>query len=161
MCTEQRTSAGRMKIALCSRGRFSPGNLSRDDEAPAGALSIREHCDLTRYRKVLIQERMREANRLQKVPEDAGIRLASVATDVVGARAEPCSRPSRMHLAFGPPALLRTPGQEGVDPLETALRCAAAFAKTARWNQPGAPLVYSTTRPAPELVARVEALGLP
>jgi hypothetical protein len=67
-----------------------------------------------------------------------------------------------MHLAFGPPALLRTPGQEGVDPLETALRYAAAFAaKTARWNQPGAPLVYSTTRPAPELVARVEALGLP
>ncbi len=45
---------------------------------------IRELRDLTRYRKVLIQERTREANRLHKVLEDAGIKLASVATDVLG-----------------------------------------------------------------------------
>ena len=41
--------------------------------------------DLTRYRKVCIQERTREANRLHKVLEDAGIKLATVATDILGA----------------------------------------------------------------------------
>jgi len=45
---------------------------------------IRELRDLTRYRKVLIQERTREANRLHKVLQDAGIKLASVATDILG-----------------------------------------------------------------------------
>ncbi len=45
---------------------------------------IRELRDLTRYRKSLIAERAREANRLQKVLEDAGIKLGSVATDVLG-----------------------------------------------------------------------------
>ena len=38
---------------------------------------IRELRDLTRYRKVLIEERTRHANRLHKVLEDAGIKLAS------------------------------------------------------------------------------------
>jgi transposase len=45
---------------------------------------IRELRDLTRYRKALIQERTRETNRLHKVLEDAGIKLASVASDVLG-----------------------------------------------------------------------------
>jgi transposase len=45
---------------------------------------IRELRDLTRYRKSLIQERQREANRLHKVLEDAGIKLSCVATDVLG-----------------------------------------------------------------------------
>jgi transposase len=45
---------------------------------------IRELRDLTRYRKVLIQDRTREANRLHKFLEDAGIKLASVATDILG-----------------------------------------------------------------------------
>jgi transposase len=45
---------------------------------------IRELRDLTRYRKALIQDRTRAANRLHKVLEDAGIKLASVATDVLG-----------------------------------------------------------------------------
>jgi len=45
---------------------------------------IRELRDLTRYRKALIQERTRGANRLHKVLEDSGIKLASVASDVLG-----------------------------------------------------------------------------
>jgi len=45
---------------------------------------IRELRDLTRYRKSLIQEHTRQANRLHKVLEDAGIKLASVASDVLG-----------------------------------------------------------------------------
>jgi len=44
---------------------------------------IREHRDLTRYRKSLIQERAREANRVHKLLEDAGIKLAPVARDVL------------------------------------------------------------------------------
>src|SRR2546428_9411972 len=46
---------------------------------------IRELRDLTRYRKALTWERSREANRLQKQLEDANIKLASVASRVLGA----------------------------------------------------------------------------
>lgn len=46
--------------------------------------AIRELRDLTRYRKALIQDRTREANRLHKILEDAGLKLATVATDVLG-----------------------------------------------------------------------------
>ncbi len=46
--------------------------------------AIRELRDLTRYRKALIQDRTREVNRLHKVLEDAGLKLATVATDVLG-----------------------------------------------------------------------------
>ncbi|HET7517238.1 MAG TPA: IS110 family transposase [Actinomycetes bacterium] len=45
---------------------------------------IRELRDLTRYRKALLAERTREAQRLHKVLEDAGIKLASVASDPLG-----------------------------------------------------------------------------
>jgi hypothetical protein len=45
---------------------------------------IRELRDLTRYHRVLIQERTREAQQLPKVLEDAGIKLASVAPDILG-----------------------------------------------------------------------------
>ena len=45
---------------------------------------IRELREVTRYRASLIQERAREANRVQKVLEDANLKLAAVATDVLG-----------------------------------------------------------------------------
>jgi transposase len=45
---------------------------------------IRELRDLTRYRKTLIQERGQEVNRLQKVLETANVKLAMVASDVLG-----------------------------------------------------------------------------
>src|SRR5262249_19634300 len=45
---------------------------------------IRELWDLTRYRKSQLQERVREVNRLHKVLEDAGVKLAVVASDVLG-----------------------------------------------------------------------------
>ncbi len=45
---------------------------------------IRELRDLTRYRKTQIDERGREAQRLDKVLQDAGIKLSSVASDILG-----------------------------------------------------------------------------
>jgi transposase len=45
---------------------------------------IRELRDLTRYRKSIIQERTRHANRLHKILEDAGVKLASVVNDILG-----------------------------------------------------------------------------
>lgn len=45
---------------------------------------IRELRDLTRYRKSLIDERVRETNRLHKLLQSANIKLSSVATDVMG-----------------------------------------------------------------------------
>jgi transposase len=46
---------------------------------------IRDLRDLTRYRKHQIRDRAREVNRLHRVLEDAGIKLSTVATDVMGA----------------------------------------------------------------------------
>lgn len=54
------------------RGSFVPG---RDE---------RELRELTRYRTSLLQERASEINRVQKTLEGANIKLAAVATDVVG-----------------------------------------------------------------------------
>jgi len=46
---------------------------------------IRELRDLTRYRKALTRDRTAIVNRLHKVLEDAGVKLSSVASDVLGA----------------------------------------------------------------------------
>ena len=48
---------------------------------PAPSRELRE---LMSYRTSLIEERTREVNRVQKVLEDANIRLAAVATDTLG-----------------------------------------------------------------------------
>ena len=45
---------------------------------------IRELRDLTRHRTQLVSEKSRVANRIQKTLEDANIKLAAVATDVLG-----------------------------------------------------------------------------
>jgi transposase len=45
---------------------------------------IRELRDLTRYRKTQIEERSREVQRLDKVLQDAGIKLSSVASETLG-----------------------------------------------------------------------------
>ncbi len=47
----------------------------------------RELRDLTRMRQTLVQDRARVVNRLQKVLEDANIKLASVVTDITGVSA--------------------------------------------------------------------------
>jgi transposase len=46
--------------------------------------SIRALRELTRYRKTLVQERADDVNRLHKTLEGANIKLAAVATDVLG-----------------------------------------------------------------------------
>lgn len=46
---------------------------------------IRELRDLTRHRKVLIEQRAGEVNRVQKLLEGANIKLGLVATDILGA----------------------------------------------------------------------------
>jgi transposase len=48
---------------------------------PAPIRALRE---LTRYRKTLVQERTDEANRLHKTLEGANVKLAGVATDILG-----------------------------------------------------------------------------
>jgi transposase len=45
---------------------------------------IRQLRDLTRYRRTLVRERTREAQRLEKLLEDAQIKLSSVISDVLG-----------------------------------------------------------------------------
>lgn len=60
-----------MEVGLL-RGSFIP---------PAEIAAIRQLC---RYRRTLVEERIREGQRLRKVLEDAGIKLDSVASDVLG-----------------------------------------------------------------------------
>ena len=45
---------------------------------------IRRLRDLTRYRRTLIRERTREKQRVEKLLEDAQIKLSSVASDIFG-----------------------------------------------------------------------------
>ena len=45
---------------------------------------IRQLRDLTRTRTTIVRERAREIQRLEKLLEDAGIKLSSVATDITG-----------------------------------------------------------------------------
>jgi hypothetical protein len=45
---------------------------------------IRDLRDLSRYRAILSQETSDVANRIQKVLEDANVKLGSVASDVLG-----------------------------------------------------------------------------
>ncbi|MFF4410863.1 IS110 family transposase [Streptomyces sp. NPDC001404] len=45
---------------------------------------IRQLRDLTRYRTEVVRERTREAQRLEKLLEDAGIKLSSVVSDILG-----------------------------------------------------------------------------
>jgi transposase len=45
---------------------------------------LRELRDLVRYRKAKIQERGREVQRVEKTLQDAGIKLSSVACEVLG-----------------------------------------------------------------------------
>jgi transposase len=46
---------------------------------------IRELRNLTRYRRAQIEERTREVQRLDKILQDAGVKLSSVASDLLGA----------------------------------------------------------------------------
>jgi len=58
------------------------GLLQASFISPQGQRDLR---DLTRYRTTVVQERSREANRVQGVLERANIKLASVATDIMWA----------------------------------------------------------------------------
>jgi transposase len=53
---------------------------------------IRELRNLTRYRKAQIEERTREAQRLDKILQDAGVKLSSVASDILGVSGRRCWR---------------------------------------------------------------------
>jgi transposase len=46
--------------------------------------SVQELRDLTRYRTALVQDRSRVANRIHRLLEDTGIKLSTVATDIMG-----------------------------------------------------------------------------
>ena len=47
-------------------------------------VAIRDLRELTRYRKTLVQQRTQEANRLHKLLEGANVKLAAVASDILG-----------------------------------------------------------------------------
>src|SRR5262245_47516946 len=58
---------------------MSPGRYHLDRRRPRKELR-----EVVRYRTSLVRERTAAANRLQKVLEGANVKLASVATDILG-----------------------------------------------------------------------------
>jgi transposase len=94
---------------------------------------IRELRDLTRYRTQVIRQRAQECNRIQKLLEDGNIKLAAVATDILGA-----SGRDMLH-ALGDgvdsPGLLATMARgrlrDKLPQLEEALR--GVMSETQRW----------------------------
>ncbi len=64
---------------ICKMVRFG---LVRSSFVPPPP--IRELRNLTRYRRTRMEERTRESQRLDKVLQDAGIKLSSVASDILG-----------------------------------------------------------------------------
>jgi transposase len=72
--TDTADAAWLAQLAECGllRGSFVP---------PKAIAQLR---DLTRYRTRIVQERAREVQRLQKLLEDAGVKLTAVATDITG-----------------------------------------------------------------------------
>ena len=64
---------------ICRLVRFG---LVRPSFVPP--MPIRELRNLTRYRRTRIEERSRETQRLDKVLQDAGVKLSSVASDIKG-----------------------------------------------------------------------------
>src|SRR5207247_10187156 len=82
---------GRLRGALLGSPRSGLTQVSTrpgQDQLVRGSFvpprPIRDLRDLTRYRTTLTHERVRHANRLHKVLEDAGIKLATVASDILG-----------------------------------------------------------------------------
>jgi len=72
---------------------------------------IRELRDLTRYRKRLIQAHTSECQRIQKILEDAGIKLDSVVSDILGVSARRMlERSSPGSATWRRSASWRTPG---------------------------------------------------
>jgi len=55
-----------------------------DRKKGASTVPIRQLRDLTRARTHITAERTREVQRLEKLLEDAGVKLSSVATDITG-----------------------------------------------------------------------------
>jgi hypothetical protein len=58
-----------------------PTHIPADKAVGRGRGRLRE---VTRYRRQLTEERARETQRLQKVLEDANVKLSSVASEVLG-----------------------------------------------------------------------------
>jgi len=75
---------------------------------------IRQLRDLTRYRTTLAADRTREAQQLEKELEDAGIKLSTVATDILGASGR--SMPGRVDRRRTRRARARRDGEGTVRP---------------------------------------------
>ena len=91
MTSQETPPTSRFQDHFSSSEKTSPSDLDRGAGRPrsgAGvvraARAIRQLRDLTRTRTAVTRERTREIQRLEKLLEDAGIKLSSVAADLNG-----------------------------------------------------------------------------
>jgi transposase len=80
--SETRPGPEDRRAGLCVITQVLEHGVVRGSFVPPAPIS--ELRDLTRYRKSVIQERTRHANRLHKTLEDAGVKLATIANDILG-----------------------------------------------------------------------------
>ena len=114
------------------------GLLRRSFVPPAAQRELR---DVVRYRKRLIEDRAREANRVEKVLETANIKLASVVTDVLGVSAR--AMLTSMIAGTATPEELATLAQRRMH------RKRAAQQEGAHWARHRPPPLSASAAPAP------------
>ena len=105
--------------------------LLRGSLVPPAA--IRDLREVTRYRKRQIEDRAQEVNRLHRVLQDAGLKLASVMTDVMGVSGARWSGAVAGHdRSGGAGGSGAGRGCVGNSP-RCSRRCAASFARSTRF----------------------------
>ena len=84
--------------------------------------AIRELRDLRRYRLQQVRDRSQEVNRLCKVLEDAGLKLTTVITDVMGVSGPVCGRSSVVSRQLGAVHMRAPNRRHGICELELAVK---------------------------------------
>jgi len=137
------------------------GLLRRSFVPPAAPRELR---DVVRYRKRLIEERAREANRVQKVLETANIKLGSVVTTVLGVSAramlkalitgegapEQLADLAKRRLRRKPPSARRSPGASR----PTTVSCSITSCATSSSSTAPSPRAIARLRPSPRRTPR-------
>jgi transposase len=123
---------------------------------------IRELRDLTRYRTQVVRQRAQECNRIQKLLEDCNIKLAGVATDILGVSGRDMLR--ALGAGVESPAALanlaRGRLRDKIPQLEEALR--GVLSETQRWLlREQLHKVENLDEAISRLDAKIAELGLP
>ena len=111
---------GQAEVVVCARFLDEAGSRAKQIATFGTTTPDLLALSVTRYRKALTNERTSEVNRIHKTLEDAGVKLSSVATDVMGVSGRGMMRAliRRLRRPRGPgrPGQREAPGQAAGPP---------------------------------------------